>query len=103
MLDRELPKLISDYRKLAGDLEPLHERSVSEEDDRPQITSEELNEAYKKLLDFGENFDFDSMVDIVESLGQYSIPEDEATRVAAIIKAADDLDYEMIPDIINGS
>ncbi len=103
MLDRELPKLISDYRKLAGDLEPLHERSVSEEDDRPQITSEELNEAYKKLLDFGENFDFDSMVDIVESLGQYSIPEDEATRVAAIIKAADDLDYEMIPEIINGS
>lgn len=103
MLDRELPKLIADYRKLAGDLEPLHERSVSEEDDRPQITSEELNEAYKKLLDFGENFDFDSMVDVVESLGQYSIPEDEATRVAAIIKAADDLDYEMIPEIIGGS
>ena len=103
MLDRELPKLIADYRKLAGDLEPLHERSVSEEDDRPQITSEELNEAYKKLLDYGENFDFDSMVDIVESLGQYSIPEDEATRVAAIIKAADDLDYEMIPEIIGGS
>ena len=103
MLDRELPKLIADYRKLAGDLEPLHERSVSEEDGRPQITSEELNEAYKKLLDFGENFDFDSMVDVVESLGQYSIPEDEATRVAAIIKAADDLDYEMIPEIIGGS
>ncbi len=103
MLDRELPKLLSDYRKLAGDLEPLHEHDVSEEDDRPPITLEELNEAYKKLLDFGESFDFDSMVDIVESLGQYSIPEDEAMRVAAIIKAADDLDYEMIPDIINGS
>ena len=84
-------------------MEPLNEHDVSEEDDRPPITLEELNEAYKKLLDFGESFDFDSMVDIVESLGQYSIPEDEAMRVAAIIKAADDLDYEMIPDIINGS
>ena len=103
MLDRELPRLLSDYRKLAADLEPLNEHDVSEEDDRPPITLEELNEAYKKLLDFGESFDFDSMVDIVESLGQYSIPEDEAMRVAAIIKAADDLDYEMIPDIINGS
>lgn len=103
MLDRELPKLISDYRKLATDLEPLNEHDVSEEDDRPLITLEELNEAYKKLLDFGESFDFDSMVDIVESLEQYSIPEDEAMRVEAIIKAADDLDYEMIPDIINGS
>ncbi len=103
MLDRELPKLISDYRKLAGDLEPLHESNVSKEDDRPQITLEELNDAYKKLLDFGENFDFDSIVDIVESLRQYSIPEDEAMRVAAIIKATDDLDYEMIPEIINGS
>ncbi len=103
MLDRELPKLISDYRKLAEDLEPLHESNVSKEDDRPQITLEELNDAYKKLLDFGENFDFDSIVDIVESLRQYSIPEDEAMRVAAIIKATDDLDYEMIPEIINGS
>ena len=102
MLDRELPKLISDYRKLAADLEPLNERSVSEEDDRLPITSEELNEVYRKLLDFGENFDFDSMVEIVESLGQYSIPEDEAMRVEAIIKAADDLDYELIPEIING-
>ena len=103
MLDRELPKLIADYRKLAEDLEPLNERSASENEDRPQITTEELNEAYKKLLDYGESFDFDSMIDVVESLGQYSIPEDEAARVEAIIKAADDLDYEMIPEIINGS
>ena len=103
MLDRELPKLISDYRKLAEDLKPLNERIVSEDDDRPLITSEELNEAYRKLLDFGEKFDFDGIVEVVESMGQYSIPEDEAMRVAAIIKAADDLDYEMIPEIINGS
>ena len=45
---------------------------------------------------------FDSVVHVVESLQRYRIPEDEATRVDAIIKAVDNYDYEMIPGIISG-
>lgn len=102
-LDRELPKLISMYRKLAEDLEPLNEQKDSEDgDERPLITPEELKEAYKTLLEFCESYDFDSVVNVAESLGGYRIPEDEATRVDAIIKAVDNFDYEMIPGIISG-
>lgn len=102
-LDKELANLVSQYRKLAKDLEPLkmHDDNGAL-DDRPLITAEELGEAYKALSEFCAGFDFDSVVHVVESLERYRIPEDEATRVDAIIKAADNFDYEMIPGIIAG-
>jgi signal transduction histidine kinase/DNA-binding response OmpR family regulator len=103
MLDKELSDLLAQYRKLAEDLKPLNEHGDSESgDERPLITSEELNEAYRTLSEFCANFDFDSVVHITESLQKYRIPEDEATRVDAIVKAVDNFDYEIIPGIISG-
>ncbi len=102
-LDRELAELVSRYRKLAEELKPLKEQDGAEEnDERPLITPQELQEAYRTLSEFCENFDFDSVVHVVESLQHYRIPEDEATRVDAIIKAVDNFDYELIPGIIGG-
>jgi len=100
-LDRELADFISKYRKLAKDLEPLNERNdLSETDNRPLITADKLDESYKAISEFYESFDFDSVVDVAESLKEYRIPESEAKKVNAIIKAVDNYDYEMIPKII---
>ena len=100
-LDRELADFISKYRKLAKDLEPLNERNdLSETDNRPLITADKLDEFYKAISEFYESFDFDSVVDVAESLKEYRIPESEAKKVNAIIKAVDNYDYEMIPKII---
>ena len=100
-LDRELADFISEYRKLAKDLEPLNERNdLSETDNRPLITADKLDESYKAISEFYESFDFDSVVDVAESLKEYRIPESEAKKVNAIIKAVDNYDYEMIPKII---
>ena len=102
-LDRELGTLLARYRKLAVELRPLKEQGDAEEnDERPLITPQELREAYRTLSEFCENFDFDSVVHVVESLQLYRIPEEEATRVDAIVKAVDNFDYEMIPGIIGG-
>jgi signal transduction histidine kinase/CheY-like chemotaxis protein/HPt (histidine-containing phosphotransfer) domain-containing protein len=101
-IDRELAGLLSQYRKLAEDLEPLNEHPDPESDERPFITEEELNEAYRTLSEFCASFDFDSVVHVAQTLEGYRIPEDEATRVDAIIKAVDNFDYEMIPGIIKG-
>ena len=103
MLDKELSDLLAQYRKLAEDLKPLNEHGDTDgEDERPLITAEELNEAYRTLSEFCASFDFDSVVHITESLQKYRIPEDEATRVDAIVKAVDNFDYEIIPGIISG-
>ncbi|MEE5991175.1 MAG: response regulator, partial [Lachnospiraceae bacterium] len=102
-LDAKLPDLIAQYRKLAAELKQLNEQDGAEDnDERPLITLQELSEAYKTLSEFCESFDFDSVVHVAESLKGYRIPEDEATRVDAIIKAVDNFDYELIPGIVNG-
>ena len=102
-LDKELSNLVAQYRQLAEDLKPLNEQDDSQGDDaRPLITADDLAEAYKTLSEFCASFDFDSVVHVVQSLERYRIPEDEATRVDAIIKAVDNFDYEMIPGIIKG-
>ena len=102
-LDKELGHLVSDYRKLAKDLEPLNEdNGLGENDDRVLITPEKLAEAYKAISEFYGSLDFDSIVHIVESLKEYRVPEDEATRLDAIIKAVDNYDYELIPGILAG-
>ncbi len=101
-LEMELPALVSGYRQLAEDLEPLNARAVSDEEgDRPLIAPDDLKEAYRTLAEFCDNCDFDSVVNLVESLGKYRIPEDEATRVDTIRKAVDNYDYEMIPGILS--
>jgi len=102
-LEKELGELISRYRNLAKELAPLSGKAEDErEDDRPFIDSGALGEFYKKLGEFCDNYDFDSVVNLVESLDKYRIPEDEATRVDAIRKAVDNYDYEMIPGILSG-
>ncbi|GEM_PF-417676 len=101
-LDNELPDLLLQYRKLASELAPLSEQDDRADDERPLITADELDEAYRTLSEFCAGFDFDSVVHVVQSLERYRIPEDEATRVDAIIKAVDNFDYEMIPGIIKG-
>ncbi|MBE5822468.1 MAG: response regulator [Butyrivibrio sp.] len=101
-LDRELGELISKYRQLAKDLEPLRECREDKEDDRALISDEDLKEVFRALLEFCNNYDFDSVVNLVENLEKYRIPEDEATRVDAVKKAVDNYDYEMIPAILSG-
>ncbi|MBQ8030236.1 MAG: hypothetical protein IJ260_01665, partial [Butyrivibrio sp.] len=70
--------------------------------DRALISDEDLKEVFRALLEFCNNYDFDSVVNLVENLDKYRIPEDEATRVDAVKKAVDNYDYEMIPAILSG-
>ncbi|MBP5164274.1 MAG: Hpt domain-containing protein [Lachnospiraceae bacterium] len=53
-LEKEMPVLLEEYRKLAADLEPLHaeEKQDAGEDTRPLISDDYLNEAYTALSQF---------------------------------------------------
>ena len=102
-LERELGELVSQYRKLAEGLAPLKETGTSdEEDDRPLITEEELQEIYKSLDEYCGNYDFDGVDNLVKTLEKYKIPENEAARVDEVRKAVDNYDYETIPEILSG-
>ncbi|MCR5331064.1 MAG: response regulator, partial [Lachnospiraceae bacterium] len=102
-LERELGDLLNQYRELIRELEPLNEIKDDESgDDRPLITEQYMKEAYAALAEFCASFDYDSVVNIVESLDAYRFPEEEATRFDAVKKAVDNFDYDLIPGILSG-
>lgn len=102
-LEREIGNLLTQYRELAKELEPLNDiKDDGASDDRPVITEKDMKEAYTALSEFCASFDYDSVVNIVESLERYRFPEDEATRFDALKKAVDNFDYELIPGILSG-
>ncbi len=100
-LEREIGNLLTGYRELIRELEPLNEIEHGEaEDDRPLISEQDMKEAYAALAEFCASFDYDSVVNLVESLEGYRFPEEEAARFGAVKKAVDNFDYDLIPGML---
>ncbi|MBQ9484156.1 MAG: hypothetical protein IJU82_08185, partial [Ruminiclostridium sp.] len=89
-------------RKLGEQLKPLIGDKTEEEDDsdKTPISQDELNEAYSLITEALEHSQFDNVNEIAESFKEYKIPDAEKERVKKIIKAAEDLDYDKLPDIL---
>ena len=102
-LEDETGELLSQYRKLAKALEPLNDiRDDGGAKEKPLISKRDLKEAYEALSSFCAAYEYDSVVNIMESLKDYSFPEDEHTRFEALKKAVLNFDYEEIPTILTG-
>ena len=103
-LEKEIGALLTDYKELVKELEPLDEkRIVAVDNDLPMISNEDMNKAFSSLLKSCEAFDFDSVVNIVKSLEKYRFPEDKAEQFETVKKAVDNFDYDIIPDILSGN
>ncbi len=96
-LEKELGALIMRYKALGEELSKLFE---DEERALPLIPAEELNEAYTVIREFLSVSDFESVMQIIDSLSGYSFPEEEKERAAALKKAASDVDYDRIAEIL---
>ena len=102
-LESGLGSLLAQYRELTGELMPLNDiKGDVEYDKREVITEKDMNEAYTALLEFCASVDYDSVVNVVESLEKYRFPEDEEARFLALKQAVDNFDYELIPEILSG-
>ena len=95
-------ELLTRCRKLGEQLKPLVGDKTEEEDDsgKTPISQDELNEAYSLITEALEHSQFDNVSEIAESFKDYKIPDAEKDRVKKIIKAAEDLDYDKLPDIL---
>ena len=88
-------ELITRCRRLCEELAPLLDSS-----DKPMISDEELREAFNIIREFLFVSDFDSALQIIGELSEYSFPEDEKQRCEALKKAASEFDYDEINRII---
>ena len=67
---------------------------------KPLISDDDMKEAYVRLQEACNSYDYDSVADIVSKLEEYRFPEDEAARFEAIRSAVDNFDYDQIPQIL---
>ena len=75
---------------------------VAEDDsEKPPIEEAELAEAFEAMKDVASNFDYDSLMYIIQSLEEYKIPEAEAERYKKIKAAASKLDWTTINELLN--
>ncbi|MBO6229915.1 MAG: response regulator [Ruminiclostridium sp.] len=95
----ELPRLLSDYRKLTERLAEIEKNGREEE--LPLISDEELRDAYTAMLGFSDTLDYDSMAHVVDILSGYRIPDRELPRWEKLRNAVVNFDYELIPDILS--
>ncbi len=107
ILEKEIEPLLTQYRELVDKLEPLaYEDSAKAQDgtkdakDKPLISDDDMKEAYERLQEACNSYDYDSVADIVSKLEEYRFPEDEAARFEAIRSAVDNFDYDQIPQVI---
>ena len=98
-LENGMDELLTRCRSLGRQLKPL----VKADDDSalPPISPEELSELYGIIREFYSVADYDSFTQMIENLGSYRIPDSEKERCRALREAADALDYDLIPEILD--
>lgn len=102
ILEEQTGDILAEYRKLVKALEPLNETDDEGGKERPLISGKDIEEAYAAIAGFLDSFEYDSVVNIVDSLKGYRFPEGEEARFEALKKAVDNFDYDEVPGILAG-
>ena len=93
------PALLKLYRSYAEKLAPLAGQQEGK-DEKPAIGQEELAEAFETLKEVTASFDYDSLKFVVDSLGDYRLPEEAAGRYRAIRDAARQPDWDRLARLL---
>ena len=94
-------ELISYYSSLCYMLRRFLEVEKSSQD-KQIISSEKLKEAYEAIKEIAQLFDYDTVLDIMNSLEKYKIPEDSQQKYNALKKAIANADWDQINKLVEG-
>ena len=94
--------LLELYRTFAEKLSPLIKRSDDDED-KPLISEDDLNEALEALSEAAASFDYDSVMFVLDQLNDYRLPQEQSARIKAIRDAAAKLDWEKLNGLLTSN
>jgi CheY-like chemotaxis protein len=100
LLEANLDKLISDYRRLGKELSPLAQQEPTE-DEKLILNRDELEAFFTRLKEAYDCSDYGEMEVIGDHLARCRVPDDEKDRVEAIVRAISDFDYDEVPSMLN--
>lgn len=99
-ISREAPDLFQSYREIIELLKPLFQTAAEDNADKPEISREDLREAYDSLRDAVWGFDYDNVNYILKELSGYRIPGGERDKVLALIAASRVPDWDRMKNLL---
>lgn len=75
---------------------------IDEKDEKEVITTEGLKEAYGSIRELAQLYDYDSIVNIMDSLANYIIPEEERGKYEELVAAVNNADWDIINQLMEG-
>jgi CheY-like chemotaxis protein len=97
----EIGELLERIRNLCKDLAPLVDSGEEEEDPSlPEISEDELAEAYEELKGFAAGMDAQSAVYVFDFLAGYRLPLKEKERVEKVRHAVDTFDWDKVTELL---
>lgn len=88
-------RFLEDYRAYKQKLSGLDEMNKpSENDDRPAIPEDELNDAYNTLKEYIPQMDYDSVELIIKDLDKYKLPEKDREKIDRLSKLLRSFDWD---------
>ncbi len=99
-LGERIDELLERYRRIGEALLPLISPNEPDESELKPISEDGLGQMYIAIREFISVNDYDSVIDLIETLKGYRVPDNEKGRRNALIKAADEIEYEEIKEIM---
>lgn len=97
----EIGELLERIRNLCKDLAPLVDSGEEEEDPSlPEISEDELAEAYEELKGFAAGMDAQSAAYVFDFLAGYRLPLEEKERVEKVRHAVDTFDWDKVTELL---
>ena len=100
-IQHDTAPLLKLYRSYAEKLAPLIETEPEADSaDKPPIEEENLAEAFETMKDAAANFDIDTIEFVLQSLEEYSLPQNEIERYKKLKIAVSKLDWDSIQSLV---
>ena len=93
------PALLSHYRDLGEKLR-AGVSPESDESDKPEISDDELEEAFSSMAEIAGTYDYDSMKFMLDSLMSYRLPDDARQLADGLKNALITPDWEKIKELL---
>ncbi|MCR4690053.1 MAG: response regulator [Lachnospiraceae bacterium] len=92
--------VLTEYREFKQILAALKEKGKEEDSGKPEISPEELEDAYGALKECIPQMDYDAVEMILESLEEYKLPDEDREKMEALSKYLKFFNWEMMEDLI---
>ncbi|MBQ9565874.1 MAG: amino acid permease [Synergistaceae bacterium] len=94
------PKLLEDYRRFLDILSPLYAAEEEAREAAPEITADELHEAYEAIRQFVEGFDIDAIDGFISEIRKHRIPKLEEAKFALIEECVRNMDWNALDEAL---